>query len=197
MTGGLDEKKLQQQGLEIDEVNAKFRKQNVKMRVLKGAEVNILKDGTLDIDNSALAKLDIVGMSVHSHFKLPRDQMTTRIVRALANPHADIFFHPTTRLIQKRDPIDFDFKAVLKSAKKYRVALEINSHPDRLDLNDKMIRQAIEAGVKLIIDTDAHSTRHFAFIRLGEAQARRGWASAKDILNTMNVKDFLQYLHKK
>jgi len=193
MTGGLDEKKILQQGKEIERVNKKLRG---KIRILKGAEVNILKDGTLDIADSTLAKLDVVGASIHSHFKLSREDQTKRIIRALSNPNVDIFFHPTTRIIQRRDPIDFDFEEVLKAAKKYRAALEINSYPDRLDLHDKMIRQTVEAGVKLVINTDAHAPKHLEFIQYGIAQARRGWATKKDILNTMTAEELLQYLTK-
>jgi len=196
MTGGLDEKKIREQGKEIDKMNAKFQISNVKFRILKGAEVNILKDGTLDIADSTLAKLDVVGASVHSHFKLSREDQTKRIIRALSNPNVDIFFHPTTRIIQRRDPIDFDFVQILKAAKKYRVALEINAYPDRLDLHDKMIRQAVEAGVKLVINTDAHATKHLGFIQFGEAQARRGWARRGDILNTLSADALLKYFKK-
>ncbi|OGE79423.1 MAG: hypothetical protein A2751_05315 [Candidatus Doudnabacteria bacterium RIFCSPHIGHO2_01_FULL_46_14] len=230
---GLDEKRLIQQGKEIDRLNVKFAKSppplssplkptpkastllgdpgkgeefpslegrgwgRVKFRILKGAEVNILKDGSLDIDDKTLSKLDIVGVSVHSHFKLSIEEQTARIIRALSNPNVDIFFHPTTRMVQKREPIEFDFEAVLKAAKKYRVALEINAHPQRLDLRDTMIRQAVAAGVKLTIDSDAHAPIELDYIQFGEAQARRGWATKKDILNTMPVGQLLQYLAKK
>lgn len=197
ITGGLDEKKLIKQGKDIDRLNAKFQISNFKFRILKGAEVNILKDGTLDIDDKVLSKLDVVGVSVHSHFKLSRADQTQRIVRAISNPHVDILFHPTTRLIQKREPIDFDFEAVLRAAKKYRVAMEINAHPQRLDLRDTMIRQAVEAGVKLVIDSDAHAPAHLDFIKFGEAQARRGWAKKSDILNTMPTDELLKYFRNR
>ena len=193
MTGGLDEKKLEKQGKEIDQVNAKLKG---KMRILKGAEVNILKDGSLDIDDATLAKLEVVGVSIHSHFKMSREDMTKRIIRALSNPHVDIFFHPTTRIIQKRAPIDFDFAAILKAAKKYGTAIEIDAYPDRLDIHDTMIRQAVEAGVKLVIDTDAHSIKHLDSIHYGEAQARRGWATKYDVLNTKPAAELLKYLKR-
>ena len=194
--------------IEVDNVGAAVGKEggNLKeiekvqkkstIRVFSGVEIDILKDGTLDIADSTLAKLDVVGASIHSHFKLSREDQTKRIIRALSNPNVDIFFHPTTRIIQRRDPIDFDFEEVLKAAKKYRAALEINSYPDRLDLHDKMIRQTVEAGVKLVINTDAHAPKHLEFIQYGIAQARRGWATKKDILNTMTAEELLQYLTK-
>lgn len=199
MTGGLDEKKLIRQGKEIDRLNVTLRLRSGQnsFRILKGAEVNILKDGSLDIDDKTLSKLEVVGVAVHSHFKLSRAEQTSRIIRALSNPNVDILFHLTTRIIQKREPIDFDFGAVLKTAKKYRVALEIDAYPDRLDIHDKMIRQAVGAGVKLVIDTDAHATAHLKFIHYGEAQARRGWAKKIDVLNTFPVDQLLAYFSKK
>ncbi len=197
VAGGLDEKKLLKQGKEIDKLNFKFQNSNSKFKILKGAEVNILKDGSLDTDDKTLAELDVVGVSVHSHFKLSREDQTRRIIKAISNPLVDILFHPTTRIIQKRAPIDFDFSAVLKAARKFRTALEINAHPWRLDLHDKLIRQAIDAGVKLVIDTDAHVARELDYIHFGEAQARRGWAKKSDVLNTKRVEELLKYFAKK
>lgn len=203
MTGGLDEKKLIQQMNVIDKLNAKFRNSpsapsfqkrgRREFKILKGAEVNILKDGSLDIRDEVLTKLDVVGVSIHSHFKMSRLDMTKRIIRALSNPNVDIFFHPTTRIINRRGSIDFDFAEILKAAKKHKVALEINSYPDRLDIHDTLIRRAVEAGVKLTIDSDAHSVKHFGFLRLGEAQARRGWATRGDVLNIKPVGELLKY----
>jgi len=192
MTGGLDEQGLIKQMKEIDRLNAKLR----GITILKGAEVNIMKDGSLDISDEVLAQLDVVGVAVHSHFTMPRAEMTERILRALANPHVSILFHPTARLINQRPPIDFDFEEVVEAAKRHRVALEIDAHPYRLDLHGALIRQALEAGVKLVIDTDAHSTAELAFTHFGEAQARRGWATKADILNTQPVDGVLKYLGK-
>ncbi|MDP3740966.1 MAG: DNA polymerase/3'-5' exonuclease PolX, partial [bacterium] len=196
MTHGLDEKKLLKQMKEIERVNADFRMQNADFRILKGSEVDILKDGRLDLADHVLAKLDVVGVSIHSHFNLSRQDMTQRLVRALSNPHVDIFFHPTTRLINRRKPIDFDFAEILKICKKNKVALEINSFPDRLDIHDTLIREAVAAGVKLVINTDAHSPKHLEFMHFGEAQARRGWASKNDVLNTKPLGELLKYLKK-
>jgi DNA polymerase (family 10) len=190
MTGGSDEKKLLRQMAEIDKINGTLR----GIRILKGAEVNINKDGTLDIEDEVLARLDVVGIAVHSHFNLPRGEMTARIVRAMRNPHADILFHPTGRVIQKREPYDVDMDAVIRAAKETGTVLEIDAYPDRLDLKDEHVRKAVAAGVKLVIDSDAHSVNHLRFLDFGIAQARRGWAERKDVINTRPLKEFLKCL---
>src|SRR5438132_2827733 len=191
MTRGSDEAKLRKQMLEIDRVNARL----TGIRVLKGAEVNINKDGTLDIDDETLAALDVVGVAVHSHFNLPRREMTERIVRAIRNPHADILFHPTGRLLQKREPYDVDMDAVIAAAKETGTVLELDAYPDRLDLRDEHVRRAIAAGVRIVIDSDAHSTTQLTFPRrYGISQARRAWATPTDVLNTLPVDAFLAAL---
>jgi len=190
MTGGSDEKKLLKQMAEIDKINRSLK----GITILKGAEVNINKDGTLDIKDEVLARLDVVGIAVHSHFNLPKREMTERIVRAMRNPHADILFHPTGRVIQKREPYDVDMDALIKTAKETGTVLEIDAYPDRLDLKDGHIRKAVEAGVKLAIDSDAHSVNHIRFLEFGVAQARRGWAEKKDVINTRPLKEFLRCL---
>ncbi|MBI2112976.1 MAG: DNA polymerase/3'-5' exonuclease PolX [Candidatus Wildermuthbacteria bacterium] len=190
MTGGSDEKKLLRQMKEIDKVNKKVS----GITVLKGAEVNIRKDGTLDIADEVLAQLDVVGASVHSHFKMAKQDMTERVVRAIRNFHVDILFHPTGRLINKREPFELDMDKVLEEAKKTGTVLEINAAPDRLDLKDSHIRKAVEKGVKLSVDSDAHSVSQLAFLKYGIAQARRGWAEAKDIVNTLPLDKFKKSL---
>lgn len=190
---GLDEKRLAKQHKTIRDLNKKSR----GFTILTGTECDILKDGHLDLSDAALATLDWVGVSVHSNFHLSRAEQTARIVRALSNPNVDCFFHPTCRLIGKREPIEFDLDEVLAAAKKHRVAMEIDCYPDRSDLRDLHVRAAVKAGVKLVIDTDAHAPEHFRFIPLGEATARRGWASKNDVLNTKSAKDLLAYLAKK
>jgi DNA polymerase (family 10) len=187
MTGGSDEKKLRQQMAAIDKLNKKIK----GITVLKGAEVNINKDGTLDIDDETLAKLDVVGIAVHSHFNLPRAEMTSRVIRAMENPHADILFHPTGRVLQKREPYDIDIDAVIAAAKRSGTVLEIDAYPDRLDLKDEHVRKAVDAGVKLVIDSDAHSVNHLHFLHFGVATARRGWACKTDVINTRPLKAFL------
>ncbi|MEK7377991.1 MAG: PHP domain-containing protein, partial [Candidatus Binatota bacterium] len=132
MTGGSDEKKLLKQMAEIDKINRSLK----GITILKGAEVNINKDGTLDIKDEVLARLDVVGIAVHSYFNLLKREMTERIVRAMRNPHADILFHPTGRVIQKREPYDVDMDILIKTAKETGTVLEIDAYPDRLDLKD-------------------------------------------------------------
>ncbi len=179
MTGGLNEKKLAEQSKEIDKINNKLG----GITILKGAEVNIMKDGSLDIDNKTLAELDVVGAAVHSLFKMPQKEMTQRIINAIHNENVDILFHPTGRQIGKRPPYGLDIQKVIDIAKETGTILEIDASPDRLDLKDEHIRLAVKSGVKLCIDSDAHSTNHFRFLEFGIAQARRGWAEKKDIIN--------------
>ena len=191
VTRGSDPPKLRRQMREIDRLNRSLD----GIRILKGAEVNIDKDGRLDIDDETLAELEIVGVAVHSYFDLPRREMTARIVRAMHNPHADILFHPTGRKLQKREPYDVDMDAVIAAAKETGTVLELDAYPDRLDLCDEHVRRAIAAGVSIVIDSDAHSTKHLAFPRLhGVDQARRGWATAGDVLNTRPADELLAAL---
>jgi len=194
MTGGLDEKELLKQMAEIDRLNSNLEFRNSKFKILKGAEVNILKDGSLDIKDEVLAKLDVVGIAVHSHFNLPRSEQTKRIVKAMRNKNADILFHPTGRLIQKRAPYDVDVGEIIKAAKETGTILEIDADPYRLDLKDEYIRKTVEAGVKLTIDTDSHSKNSFHYLGFGIAQARRGWASKNDIINTRPWPEMLKLL---
>lgn len=196
MTGGLDEKKLAAQGKQIDRLNAAYAAKKISFRILKSSEVNILKDGTLDIDDAALAKLDVVGASIHSHFSLPREEQTARMIAAMRNPNVDIIFHPTGRKIHKREPYDIDMDAVLKAAKGTGTAMEIDSYPDRSDLRDAHVRHAVRLGVKLTIDTDAHHPSHLRWLDLGTAIARRGWATKKDVLNTRSLADLLKWFRQ-
>ncbi|HVO25762.1 MAG TPA: DNA polymerase/3'-5' exonuclease PolX [Candidatus Margulisiibacteriota bacterium] len=187
---GADEKQLHQQMKAIDKLNKRLE----GFTILKGAEVNINKDGTLDIADETLAQLDVVGVAVHSHFNLSRAEQTRRVVRAMENPHADILFHPTARVIQKREPIDLDIDAVIAAAQRTGTILEVDAYPERLDLKDEHVRKAIEAGVKLAIDTDAHSVHHLGYLHFGIATARRGWATRADVVNTLPLRGFLKSL---
>lgn len=193
MTKGSDEKKLLRQMAEIDRVNKKVS----GIKILTGAEVNIRKDGTLDIKDEVLAKLDVVGVAVHSNFKMSKKDMTERIIRAMRNPHVDILFHPTGRLIQKREGYEVDIDAIMKEAKNTGTVLEINAYPERLDLRDTDIRKAVQAGVPMVIDSDAHRTEHIQYLRYGVAQARRGWAEKKDIINAWPFGQMLSFLKDK
>lgn len=191
MARGSDETKLARQMREIAAVGARVP----GIRILTGAEVNIDRDGALDIADDTLAALDVVGIAVHSHFDLPRDEMTRRIVRAMQNPHADILFHPTGRKLGRRPAYDVDMDAVIAAAKATGTVLELDAYPDRLDLKDDHVRRAIEAGIPIVIDSDAHAAAHLAFPRdFGVDQARRGWATAADVLNTRPVEDFVAAL---
>jgi DNA polymerase (family 10) len=191
MTGGSDERQLLEQMKAIKALNKRLK----GIRVLTGAEVNINRDGSLDIADAVLAKLDVVGVAVHSHFHLPREEMTRRIIRAMEHPHADILFHPTGRVLMKREPYDLDIDAIIRAAKRTGTLLEIDALPDRLDLKDEHVRKAVQAGVLLAIDSDAHHVHHLRCIDdFGVAVARRGWATKKDVANTRPLAGFLRCL---
>jgi DNA polymerase (family X) len=190
MTGGLDEKMLAEQGKEIDKLNQEI----TGVRILKGVELNILKDGKLDISDETLEGLDVVGAALHSHLNLSKLEMTDRVLAAIENPNVDIFYHPTARQLQKREPVELDMDKVIEAAKANGTILDIDSYPDRLDLRDEYIRKAIELGARLDISSDSHAKVNFHFLELGIAQARRGWATAKDIVNTRKLEDFSKML---
>jgi DNA polymerase (family X) len=155
------------------------------IRIFAGIEVDILAEGDLDLSNEVLAQMDIVIASVHSQFNQDRAQMTERLLKAIENPHTSILGHPTGRQLLRRDAYPFDMDAVLKAAAQHKVAMELNSYPDRLDLNDVHLRQAKELGVKIVINTDSHHTSHLSKIRYGILQARRAWLTKEDVLNTL------------
>ena len=180
MAHGLDPGRLTRQSHEIDRVNARLQ----GLTILKGIEIDILKDGTLDLPDASLARLDIVIAAVHSYFELPREAQTERVIKAMNNPYVSIIAHPTGRLIGQRDPCEIDMDRVISAAHRTGCYLEINAQPDRLDLNDLHVHAAKQAGVKLAISTDAHSTDSFQYIRFGIDQARRGWLTADDVVNT-------------
>jgi DNA polymerase (family 10) len=192
IANGLDERRLLKQMAEIDRVNQRVS----GIKILKGAEVDVKDDGCLAIKDEVLAKLDLVLGAVHSSFKMTKEDMTKRLIRTIKSPHVDIIAHPTGRLIHKREAYSLDFGQIFKAAKETKTALEINAYFERLDLKDTDIRQTKEAGVKLIIGTDAHSSNHFPMMELGIAQARRGWAKKKDILNSQSLTDFLKCFKK-
>jgi len=187
MTGGLDEEKLLKQGKEIDRLNEK----SDGVRILKGVELNILKDGSVDISDDVLREMDLVGAAVHSNLNLGKEEMTNRILRAMENPNVDMLYHPTAREIQKREPVQLDMEKVMEAAKETGTVLDVDSYPDRLDLRDEYIRKATEKGVRVGISSDSHSTVGFHFLGLGVAQARRGWATATNIVNTRSADELL------
>lgn len=153
-----------------------------------------MKDGSLDIANNVLDKLDIVGAAIHSSFAQPIEVQTERLIRTAQNPSVDIIFHPTGRRINKREGYAVNMKKLIDVAKDTDTVLEIDAHYDRLDLKDDYIRMAVENSIKLVIDSDAHHPVHFAFLKFGIGQARRGWAKQSDILNTLSVDALLKSL---
>jgi DNA polymerase (family 10) len=191
LAGGLEEQELLEQADKISQLNDRLREE---FRILSSAEVNIMKDGSLDISNTVLDKLDIVGAAIHSHFNLPIGTQTERLIKAAKNPSVDILFHPTGRLINRRAGYLVDIEKLIDVAKDTNTVLEIDAHYDRLDLKDEYVRMAVRNGVKLVIDSDAHHPIHYSFLTFGIAQARRGWAIQSDILNTLPADKLLNAL---
>jgi DNA polymerase (family 10) len=177
---GLDATRLRRQIAQIDQLN----KSGLGITVLKGIEIDILEDGRLDLPDDVLAELDLVVAAVHSKFTLSRAAQTERILRGLDNPYVTILAHPSGRLIGEREPYDVDMPRILRKAKERGCYMELNAHPDRLDLLDTHCRMAKDMGVLVSINTDAHSIADFANLRFGVGQARRGWLGKDDVLNT-------------
>jgi DNA polymerase (family 10) len=177
---GLDPVQLAKQCDEIDRVNAQMD----GIILLKGIEVDILEDGNLDLPDAALERLDLVVGAVHSRFDLSRARQTERILRAMDHPHFTLLAHPTGRLIDKREPYDVDMLRIIRHARQRGCFLELNAHPERLDLLDSQCQTAREEGVLVSINSDAHSTFDLANLKFGVGQARRGWLEKKDVLNT-------------
>ena len=196
MTHGLDERRLKHQGKEIDDANRFLAGEGIDFTILKSTECDVLRDGTLDLSDEALASLDLVGIAVHSHFHLSRREQTERIVRAMRNPNVDIVFHPTGRVLNKREAYEVDMERIIAVAKETGVVLEIDAYPDRLDLDDLAARRCVEEGVLLVIDSDAHHASHFDYLAYGIGQARRGWVEAKNVINTRPLRDMLKLLRR-
>ena len=190
---GMDEKRLVKYIAEVNKLKKKYASQ---IHVLAGSEVSIMGDGKLDYANKYLEQLDWVVASVHSRFKQARDEMTKRILHALSNEHVNALGHPTGKLINTREPYEVDMNRVFAAAKANKVALEINASPERLDLKDTHIRAARELGAKLVINSDAHHENQLKAMRFGIAQARRGWAEEKDVVNALPWKKFEKYISK-
>jgi DNA polymerase (family 10) len=190
VANGLDEKRMAAHIKKIHAANDK----GLGIRVLAGAEVDILKDGSLDYSDELLAQLDVVVCSVHSYFNLDRAEMTERVLVAIENPYTQIIAHPTGRLLLRRDAIDYDMQKILEACAKNGVAMECNSYPDRLDLKDVYLRMCKDRGVKVVISTDSHNTANLAFIRYGVTMARRGWLEKHDVINTLPTEQFLAAL---
>ncbi len=188
VANGLDEERLHKQVDEISRLNQGFS----DFRLLAGTEVNINKDGSLDLHDDVLARLDVVVCSIHSNLDLPKEEQTERILRAMENPYCAIIGHPTGRRLGKRPGYELDLERIFEAAGKHGVILEINAQPERLDLRDAHARLAGKAGIPVAISTDAHSTRNLDYMRFGVSQARRAWLSATDVVNTRGVTELLR-----
>jgi len=189
ISGGLNEERLLLQGGEIDALQAEL-----PLTILKGIEVDIMKDGSLDFSNDVLQGLDLVIASVHSYFKLDKVQQTERIIKAIKNPHVDIIGHLSGRLLNRRTGYELDTERIIKVAARYKTALEINAHPDRLDIDEDTARMAREYGVKIAINSDAHHRVDLSLMRYGIMNARRGWLESDDVINTWSKERLLAYL---
>ena len=193
MARGLNAVRLAKQIDAIDRLNAELQ----GITLLKGIEVDVLEDGTLDLPDSILARLELVVAAVHSRFNLPRARQTERILRALENPQVRMLAHPSGRLIDERDPYDVDIQAVIRKARGRNVCLELNAHPDRLDLTDVHCRMAKDEGVLVSINSDAHAVEGFDVLVHGVGQARRGWLEKVDVLNTRPLSEVRRLLGRK
>jgi DNA polymerase (family 10) len=191
---GLDEDQLIARNKEIDHINDQLAEEGKRFRVLKGCEANILADGGIDIADEVLAQLDFVIAGVHSHFRMPRADMTKRILAAMHNPHVDIISHPTGRILKRREEYEVVFDDLLNAARETGTVLEINSYPERLDLGDVNILAARELGIRMVINTDTHNVNQLHLMKFGISQARRGWAEKKDIINAWPVGELLKML---
>jgi len=191
VAGGLDEDELEEQWEEIEEIE-----EDLDIEILRSLEVDILKDGSLDLDDEHLEELDLVLVSVHSYMDLDEGEQTERIVTALSHPAVDVLGHPTGRRINVREPYPLDVEAVLEAAREHHVAVELNANPERLDLNDRHVYRAREIGAMVTISTDAHSTDNLSFMGYGVGQARRGWLEADHVLNTRSLSELKDWLEK-
>lgn len=188
MANGLDERRV----VEFARRVRGIEREGLGIRVFSGLECDIRKDGTMDIAEDALAELDLVVASVHSHMNMEAAEMTERLLRALESPSVKIMGHPTGRLLLQREPYVYDFERVAAEAARRGVRMEVNASPERLDLSGPLLRAAKARGVKFSISTDAHHPKHLANMKYGVAMARRGWLEAGDILNTMKVETFAE-----
>jgi DNA polymerase (family 10) len=193
VANGMDERRTLEQIKKIRAAQAKVP----EIRLLAGIEVDILKNGKLDLDDEVLSQLDVVVASVHSYMSLGRGEMTERLLAAIENPYTQIIAHPTGRLLLRREAFDYEMEKVLEAAKEHGVAMECNAYPDRLDLKDVHLRMAKERGVKIVISTDSHSTANLRFMKYGVITARRAWIEKNEVINTFPTDEFLAALRAK
>ncbi len=192
IAGGMDEERVRAQVVEIKALRRRLK----GITILTGVEVDILADGSLDLDPEVLSELDLAIAAVHSRFTMSREEMTERVVRAISSGLVHILAHPTGRLINSRPPYDIDLDAVFAAAREHNVAMELNAHPMRLDLADIYLKRAKELGVKIALGTDAHSPADLELMRFGVFTARRGWLEKKDVLNTLTPTALRRWLGK-
>jgi len=211
---GLAPERFKMQWDEIDEINADFEKEFKKsgrgaknghdgysgaqpFKILKGTECDIKPDGSMDLPDSVLKKMDIVVASVHSRFNMSEKEQTERVLKAFKNPYVKIFGHPSGRLINQREPYAIDMEKIIDAAIHHGIALEVDGQPDRLDLQDYYCKMAKDRGAKFTVDSDSHHSNQRAYLRFGIAVARRGWLSKEDVLNTRPLKDLLKFWEKR
>jgi DNA polymerase (family 10) len=190
VANGLSPDRLKKKLAEVREADDEYE----EIRLLCGSEVDIMKNGKLDYEDALLAELDFVVASVHTAFNLSEKEQTDRMLRAIDNPHVRTIAHPTGRVLNRREPYEVDVYRLIEEAKKTNTALELNSYPDRLDLSVPYVREAIRQGVRITIDTDAHDERALSFMRYGVDQARRAWVEKSNVINTMTLKEFEEFL---
>lgn len=193
VANGLTPERLLKQREEIKKLNEKYD----DFLILSGVEMDILPDGTLDYDDELLGEMDFVIASIHSAFSQPRETIMERLKTALKNAHVDLIAHPTGRKIGQREGYDVDIDLLIQLAKETNTALELNANPNRLDLNAEYLRKAQEAGVKILINTDAHKVDTLKHMEIGVAVARKGWIKKSSVLNALDQDDLLQFLHNR
>ena len=193
MVQGLTPERAREQWEEVEEV----RRRVTGIDLLRSAEVDILKDGSLDMPDEILDGLDLVVISVHSFMDQDKTTMTERVLKAMMHPTVDILAHPTGRLINRREPYALDVESILEAASELGVAVELNANPNRLDFSDVHVHRAKELGVPVVISTDAHAPAALQNMRFGVDQARRGWLEAADVLNTRSAKEFSKWVARR
>lgn len=190
IAGGLNEDRFIQRKKEIESLRKKY----TNIKILDSCEANIMEGGSLDLPDDFLKSFDVVTASVHTAFSMSKSKMTERFLTAIRNPRLNIISHPTGRIINRRPGYGADWKKIFLQCKKNKVSLEINSFPDRLDLNDKMVIEALKHNVRLVINTDSHKKDHLKYMKYGVAVARRGWAKKVNILNTRSYDQLIKEL---
>ena len=200
VANGLTPDRYKKQWKEIDKVNKELEKESPKKGefvILKGTECDIMPDGSLNLPDSILKKMDIVVASVHSRFKMSEKEMTERVLKAFKNPYVTQFGHPSGRLINQREPYAIDMNKVIEAAVDLGIALEIDGQPSRLDIFDYHAKIAKEKGAKFTVDSDAHAIGQMQFLHYGISVAQRGWLEKEDVLNTLSLKKLLKFWEKR